>query len=83
VDLHVSKCMLACYLSLQPETLSRIMRQLSEEGILQIAGARVRVNDVERLRDLSGPCDCAEGPPADRRLPLDPDQGARGIPRKE
>ncbi|MGD2084063.1 MAG: Crp/Fnr family transcriptional regulator [Chromatiales bacterium] len=59
LELHVSKCMLACYLSLQPETFSRIMKQLSDEGIIRLTGTRIRVEDSERLRGLSDPCDCA------------------------
>lgn len=50
VDLHVSRQVLASRLSIKPETLSRIFRQLVESGVLQTDGKLIRIPDVERLR---------------------------------
>ena len=36
IDLHLSKRTLACYLSLQPETFSRILKYLNDEGVIRL-----------------------------------------------
>jgi len=53
-DLHlpIDKGLIAARLGMKPETLSRALATLREEG-LQISGERVRVPDVERLRRLA------------------------------
>lgn len=53
-DLHlpIDKGLIAARLAMKPETLSRALATLREEG-LEISGERVRVPDVERLRRLA------------------------------
>lgn len=54
-DLHlpIDKGLIAARLGMKPETLSRALAALREEG-LEIIGERVRVPDVEHLRRLAG-----------------------------
>ena len=59
-DLQVPKQTLASRLSVQPETFSRIVRQLSNQGILKVNGSRVEINDRERLRQIANVCALAE-----------------------
>ncbi|MDZ7787205.1 MAG: Crp/Fnr family transcriptional regulator [Halofilum sp. (in: g-proteobacteria)] len=53
-DLHlpIDKGLIAARLGMKPETLSRALATLREEG-LEISGERVRVPDVEHLRRLA------------------------------
>ena len=55
-DLAVPKQTLASRLSVQPETFSRIVRQLSNQGILAVHGSRVEVSDLDRLRQIANVC---------------------------
>lgn len=55
-DLQVPKQTLASRLSVQPETFSRIVRQLSNQGILTVRGSRVEISDPERLRKIANVC---------------------------
>lgn len=55
-DLQVPKQTLASRLSVQPETFSRIVRQLSNQGILAIHGSRVEISDRVRLRQIANVC---------------------------
>ena len=52
-DLEVPKQTLASRLSVQPETFSRIVRQLSNQGILAVHGSRVEISDRDRLRQIA------------------------------
>lgn len=52
-DLEVPKQTLASRLSVQPETFSRIVRQLSNQGILAVHGSRVEISDLDRLRQIA------------------------------
>jgi CRP-like cAMP-binding protein len=54
VDLHlpIDKGLIAARLAMKPETLSRALASLREEG-LEGSGERVRVPDVEHLRRLA------------------------------
>jgi CRP-like cAMP-binding protein len=54
VDLHlpIDKGLIAARLAMKPETLSRALASLREEG-LEVSGERVRVPDVEHLRRLA------------------------------
>jgi len=63
VELDVPKCMLACQLSVQPETFSRIMRQLANRGLITVTGTRVIVHDRSGLKAMSMPCDYPQGVP--------------------
>lgn len=64
-DLHIpiEKNVLAAYLGMKPETLSRSQQQLKAVGIV-VKGATVTVNDISKLREFvcgscseSGSCD--------------------------
>ncbi len=55
-NLEIPKQTLASRLSVQPETFSRIIRNLSNQGILSVQGARVEISDKERLQQLASAC---------------------------
>lgn len=50
ITLPAAKHVIASRLSIQPETLSRILLQLTQAGILTVDGRRVRVQDPAKLR---------------------------------
>jgi CRP-like cAMP-binding protein len=50
VTLPETKQLLASQLAMKPETLSRIFRALTDEGLLQVDGRLIRIVDVQRLR---------------------------------
>ncbi len=52
-DLHLPKGVLASRLSVKPETFSRIIRQLSERGIIGMDGHKVTVHNRKELAALS------------------------------
>ncbi len=52
VALTTSKQVLASRLNLTPETLSRVLRELSAEGLISVQGRRIELLDVPRLRSL-------------------------------
>lgn len=56
LDLEVPKQTLASRLSVQPETFSRIIRNLSDQGILTVRGSRVEINDQARLQQIANVC---------------------------
>ncbi|MBK1640707.1 Crp/Fnr family transcriptional regulator [Chromatium okenii] len=53
IDLEVRKAVLASRLSVQPETLSRVMKALSEQGVIQVQGTQVQVLDIKQLLELA------------------------------
>ena len=53
VILGTSKQTLAAQLNLAPETLSRMLGQLSQAGLIEMHGRTIRVLDVARLRAFS------------------------------
>lgn len=53
VELEAAKKIIAARLSIQPETFSRVMHQLQEAGAVSVAGRRIIVNDVDKLRELA------------------------------
>jgi CRP-like cAMP-binding protein len=53
VRLEVQKKVLASRLSLQPETLSRVLHGLAERGVIAVEGPELRVLDAARLRALA------------------------------
>jgi CRP/FNR family transcriptional regulator len=53
VVLKISKGQLASLLGTIPETLSRVLARLSDQGFIQVEGKSIRLKDTEALRDLS------------------------------
>lgn len=51
VTLEESKQIVASRLAIKPETLSRILRSLSDAGVLTVDGRQLHIPDVGRLRD--------------------------------
>lgn len=52
IDLPISKQVLASRLSVTPETFSRILHNLSSNGLLTVNGKTIHVPDIARLRDF-------------------------------
>lgn len=50
VQLPFSKTLLAARLGMKKETLSRLLRQLAEDGVISVARRRVAILDRERLK---------------------------------
>ena len=50
VQLATSKQILASRLSIKPETFSRILKTLSQKGLLEVNGSTIHILDVEGLR---------------------------------
>ncbi len=59
LELPVAKQLLAARLSLQPETLSRAIRRLSEQGAIAIDGQHIRILDRPALEELGAMADSA------------------------
>lgn len=53
IRLEVQKKVLASRLSLQPETLSRVLHGLADRGVIAVEGPELRVLDAARLRALA------------------------------
>ncbi|SDL04411.1 Crp/Fnr family transcriptional regulator [Pseudomonas indica] len=51
IDLLLPKRLVAARLSMQPETLSRIMARLRQAGLIESRGRRIRIPSVGRLLD--------------------------------
>ncbi len=56
VELPISKSQLASNLGTVSETLSRTLRKLSEDDLINVAGKKVEIFDFERLEELSEKC---------------------------
>lgn len=52
VELVANKTVVASRLSLTPETLSRLLHDLSAEGAVKVTGRRVRIVDSEKLGEI-------------------------------
>jgi CRP-like cAMP-binding protein len=50
VVLRATKAAIAAQLLVTPEHLSRLLRELSEKGLLEVQGRHVTITDLERLR---------------------------------
>lgn len=50
-EIGVTKRLVAAQLSIQPETFSRIIHKLNDEGIIRLEGKQVTVLDREKLQD--------------------------------
>jgi CRP/FNR family transcriptional regulator len=53
IDLGIKKGALASRLGTAGETISRTLKKLKEEGIIEVQGNRVVVNEMEKLKKLS------------------------------
>ena len=56
-SLKVPKQVLASRLSVKPETFSRIIKQLSKDGVVEVKGSQVRIQDRAALQQLADVCD--------------------------
>jgi len=56
IRLSVPKNVIASRLSIKPETLSRILHQLSEDGVLRVEGKIIHVTDEDRLSEYDQLC---------------------------
>ena len=54
ISLPAAKRAIASQLNLSAEHLSRILRELSVEGLIDVRGRKVQIPDVDRLRDWAG-----------------------------
>ncbi len=54
VNLPVAKNVIASRLSIKPETFSRIMHKLSEEGLISIDGRKILIHDINGLNQYIG-----------------------------
>jgi CRP-like cAMP-binding protein len=53
VRLHERKRDVASQLAITPETLSRLMRSFTRQGVIEVSGYTLRVLDVEALGRLA------------------------------
>jgi len=56
VELPISKSQLASNLGTVSETLSRTLRKLSDDDLIQVSGKQVTILDFERLEELAERC---------------------------
>lgn len=54
IHLNTSKSIIASRLSIQPETFSRILKNLSTRELITVKGKSIMLNDVPALRDFAG-----------------------------
>ncbi len=54
LELSTPKNMIASFLSIKPETLSRTLHDLSQQGVISVERKNVCVHDLKALRRLSG-----------------------------
>lgn len=50
VRLPAAKSAIASRLNISPEHLSRVLKELSAKGLLEVHGRQLRIPDVQRLR---------------------------------
>ncbi len=63
LELDVRKAVLASRLSVQPETFSRVIKSLSEQGIIRMDGTQVSVLDQRALLEIAELTDALEPGP--------------------
>lgn len=54
VELEASKKVIAARLSIQPETLSRVLHALAESGAIAVDGRRIHITNASTLRQFAG-----------------------------
>lgn len=52
IELVANKALIASRLSLTPETLSRLFRDFSAEGLIEVSGRHIRILDCEKMSSL-------------------------------
>ena len=52
IKLPARKVLIASQLAMQPETLSRLFRELECKGLIHVCGNRIRILDIEALQQL-------------------------------
>ncbi len=52
IELDLSRQVIAARLSIKPETLSRLLRRLVDEGVLQVDGRQLNVMSVDSLKQF-------------------------------
>lgn len=52
IELDLSRQVIAARLSIKPETLSRLLRRLVDEGVLQVDGRQLNVMSVDKLKQF-------------------------------
>lgn len=57
LELPVAKQVLASRLSVKPETFSRIFKDLTRRGIIEVEGNRIEILDLDALRIASDSCE--------------------------
>jgi len=50
--LPMAKQLIASQLAMQPETFSRLIKEMKEQGIIEVNGAEISVNDLQALREF-------------------------------
>ena len=55
-ELPVAKQIVASRLSVKPETFSRIIKNLSDDGVIHVAGSRVTIRDRQALDEVAETC---------------------------
>ncbi|CAK0750571.1 CRP/FNR family transcriptional regulator, dissimilatory nitrate respiration regulator [Gammaproteobacteria bacterium] len=56
IHLDIPKGVVASRLSVKPETFSRIIKGMSEAGIISVQAANIRILDLHALRNQAGGC---------------------------
>jgi CRP/FNR family transcriptional regulator len=54
LDLEIRKGELASHLSTVSETLSRALKKLKDEGVIDVKGSRVVIQNMPRLKEIAG-----------------------------
>jgi CRP/FNR family transcriptional regulator, dissimilatory nitrate respiration regulator len=75
IELPVSKTVIASRLGVKKETLSRLLRQLSAEGVIQVGRRDIGILDRERLAALVAPAVDMDQIPNPAPGPIIPDNG--------
>ena len=53
LSLNISKTQLASLLGTIPETLSRILRKMADQGLIDVAGRKIKLLDIDGLEILA------------------------------
>lgn len=53
IKLPMPKCQLAARLAMKPETLSRILAELKQEGVIHVSSRKIRINNFDEFMNLA------------------------------